>query len=248
MRTFQAWLLDARRLDLLIDDSPVGPIVVQTWGDRDDRVMREDVQLVPDHGSAVVLPTRDCRVLWDGHGLAAEHFEARLGPGCYAVAPAWARIYGGAGLLIYTSNYVGLPQVGGPVEARGRLRYIDGCSDTLLVCPPQRGEPCLNLLHLPAGIDQTAHTHPSDRIGIILHGEGECHTEGTVTPLLPGMFWYIPAGCVHSFHTTHSALDVLAWHPDSDFGPSHDEHPMVNRTIVDGLPANDPKHAAIRTQ
>ncbi|MSQ82944.1 MAG: hypothetical protein EXR77_08510 [Myxococcales bacterium] len=27
-------------------------------------------------------------------------------------------------------------------------------------------------------------------------------------------------------------LDVLAWHPDSDFGPTDQTHPMVNRTLL----------------
>ena len=31
---------------------------------------------------------------------------------------------------------------------------------------------------------------------------------------------------------------VIAYHPDSDFGPTDDDHPMVNRTIVDGVPVN----------
>jgi hypothetical protein len=40
-------------------------------------------------------------------------------------------------------------------------------------------------------------------------------------------------------------MDVIAWHPDSDFGPEDDDHPMVNRTIVDGVSAA--KIADIRT-
>ncbi|HEY6557898.1 MAG TPA: RCC1 domain-containing protein [Polyangiaceae bacterium] len=31
--------------------------------------------------------------------------------------------------------------IGGPIEARGRLRYIDGCSNTFVVCPPRLGKP-----------------------------------------------------------------------------------------------------------
>ena len=46
-------------------------------------------------------------------------------------------------------------------------------------------------------------------------------------------------GCLHSFFTRGEALDVLAWHPDSDFGPTHDHHPMVNRTMVDGISASE---------
>jgi hypothetical protein len=33
-------------------------------------------------------------------------------------------------------------------------------------------------------------------------------------------------------------LDVFAFHPDSDFGPAADDHPMVNRTVVGGVPAS----------
>src|SRR5436190_277990 len=72
--------------------------------------------------------------------------------GMFFVLPGSGRIkcsHGGAGLVISRLDYRGLFQIGGPVEAMGRLRYIDGCSDTLLVCPPLLGEPCLNHLHIP---------------------------------------------------------------------------------------------------
>ena len=29
-------------------------------------------------------------------------------------------------------------------------------------------------------------------------------------------------------------MDVIAYHPDSDWGPTHREHPMLNRTLVKG--------------
>jgi quercetin dioxygenase-like cupin family protein len=126
------------------------------------------------------------------------------------------------------------------------LRYIDGCTDTLLVCPPRRGEPCLNHLHLPPGTNQSPHTHPSERIGVIVRGRGECRTPGGAYLLTPGMGWRIPTGCEHSFFTPDDdSLDVLAWHPDSDFGPTDEEHPMVNRTLVGGVPAS--QIPAIRT-
>lgn len=170
----------------------------------------------------------------------------------------------GRGLVIERCDYQGFPQIGGPLEGRGRLRYIDGCSDTLLICPPLIGEPCLNHLHIPPGTNQTAHTHPSQRIGVILRGSGYCLTpcpcdeveigdyqlnpgqtyvretldEGGLriwvrTELKEGMGWWIPTGLLHSFHTgSNEFLDVVAWHPDSDFGPQHDNHPMLNRTYV----------------
>jgi quercetin dioxygenase-like cupin family protein len=138
----------------------------------------------------------------------------------------------GRGLVVARLDYRGLFQIGGPVELTGRLRYIDGCSDTLLVCPPVLGEPCLNHLHLPPHTRQSAHTHPSTRVGVILGGQGECRTPDGTFALAPGMAWYIPTGCLHSFFTTETALDVLAWHPDSDFGPTHENHPMINRTVL----------------
>jgi hypothetical protein len=31
---------------------------------------------------------------------------------------------------------------------------------------------------------------------------------------------------------------VVAYHPDSDYGPTHEAHPMINRTVVRGVPAS----------
>jgi len=142
------------------------------------------------------------------YGMVTEGSHFRLRPGMYFVLPSHATIFGrgSRGLVISRLGYAGLPQWGGPLEAQGRLRYIDGCSDTLLVCPPQRGDPCLNHLHIPPHTRQSAHTHPSERVGVILRGAGECRTEGGVFALAPGMGWRIPAGCLHSFFTTASSL------------------------------------------
>ena len=155
-----------------------------------------------------------------------------LNAGMFFVLPDGGVARGGSGLVIAWAGYQGLRQIGGPLEATGRLRYIDGCSDTLLVCPPRLGDPCLNHLHIPPRTDQTPHTHPSMRIGVILRGTGECRTPDGSYPLEPGMGWYIPTGCLHSFFTQNEALDVIAWHPDSDFGPRDDDHPMINRTQI----------------
>jgi quercetin dioxygenase-like cupin family protein len=162
-----------------------------------------------------------------------EHGAISLTTGMYAVLPGQGMIRGvrSRGIVISCSGYQGLRQFGGPAGGEGRLRYIDGCSDTLLVCPPRRGEPCLNHLHVPPRTRQSAHTHPSERIGVILRGRGECHTPSGVYPLTPGLAWRIPPGCLHAFATEEESLDLLAWHPDSDFGPTDTDHPMLNRTF-----------------
>lgn len=176
------------------------------------------------------------------HGGAILHdredrFRLRAGMFFVAVGRCEIAAPGGRGLVISRLGYRGLRQVGGPIEDKGRLRYIDGCTDTLLVCPPLLGEPCLNHLHIPPHTSQSAHTHPSERIGVILRGRGECRTgSGSSTkayPLAPGMGWRIPAGSLHSFFTADESLDVIAWHPDSDFGPTNQNHPMLNRTYLE---------------
>lgn len=144
---------------------------------------------------------------------------------------------GGRILLIHQPGANFPFMVGGPIEPVGRLRYIDGCTDSLLIPPWRKGEACLNHLHIPAGTEQTMHTHPSDRIGVVVSGSGWCETPEGETALTPGTLWRIPAEGLHRFRTTTSALNVVAWHPDSDFGPTDDSHPMIQRTIVNGVSA-----------
>lgn len=168
-------------------------------------------------------------------------------PGMYFCIPGQATLLGtGRGVVSSLLQYNGFFQIGGPIETTGRLRYIDGCSDSLLISPVVLGDPCLNLLHIPAATHQTRHTHPTMRSGIIVSGSGICSTPTADFPLSPGTAFVIPAEAAHSFHTGASeALCVIAWHPDSDTGPSHDDHPMVNRTMVNGVPAS--KIPEIRT-
>jgi hypothetical protein len=155
------------------------------------------------------------------------------GDGFFVCAgPAEIRAKDALLFVISLAGYRGVPQFGGPLEPRGRLEYIDGCSDTLLVCPPRLGEPCLNHLHIPEHTDQSPHHHASDRLGIIVRGSGRCRTGSGLHDLTPGLAWRIPARAVHSFVTAEAPLDVLAWHPDSDFGPTDAVHPMKNQTFT----------------
>lgn len=204
------------RHGLLLDLDPI-----RVWG------WQEEPLTLPSGATAFGMVTTDRTRLRD-----AETGPFDLSAGMFFVLPDGGVAHGGRGLAITLSGYRGLRQIGGPLEATGRLRYIDGCSDTLLVGPPRLGDPCLNHLHIPPHTDQTPHTHPSVRIGVILRGTGECRTSDGVYPLRPGMGWYIPTDCLHSFFTRDEALDVIAWHPDSDFGPRDDDHPMINRTQI----------------
>jgi hypothetical protein len=148
------------------------------------------------------------------------------------------RIDGGCGLIVESVGYNGTFILGGPVEEKGRLKYIDGCTDSLLIPPIRFGDPCFNALYFPPGTNQTQHTHPSIRIGLVFKGDGECLTPKGKKSLTPGMAFIIHPNALHSFHTPcESELVVVAYHPESDFGPQDTNHPMINKTIVGGVSA-----------
>jgi quercetin dioxygenase-like cupin family protein len=220
----------------------------------DPRALPPFTPLVPDCGLSLELggayPT--AVTAWRGDRSSLEpngsHFiyaiegEARahtslgsfsLAPGMYACLLEGSVGGAGTGLVISRLGVFGMFQIGGPIEAQGRLRYIDGCTDSLLLAPPLRGDPCLNHLHIPAGTAQSRHTHPSLRVGVIARGAGYCVTPDARYPLRAGLAFLIAPDAVHSFLTEENALDVVVYHPDSDSGPTHHDHPMINRTILE---------------
>jgi hypothetical protein len=179
-----------------------------------------------------------------------------LEPGMYAAVPGAAIVFpkdpddlSCEGLVISQKGWLGMFSVGGPVEATGRLRYIDGCMDTLLVPPLKLGDPCLNALWFPAGTEQTMHTHPTVRIGMVIRGRGECVTPVGNEPLRQGMAFVIHADGQHRFRTdADQGMVVVAWHPDSDCGPTDEQHPMLTRTIIEGVSAAAAERAEFRTR
>ena len=178
-------------------------------------------------------------------GVGIDQRAYPLCSGMHFVVPAGADNAGkvdlridGSVIVVSQSNYQGLFRIGGPIEKKGRLQYIDGCSDTLLIPPVVKGDPCLNLLKIPPDTNQTFHVHPSFRFGVIVSGNGFCDWPGGTHVLHPGSVFYIPSDGEHRFRTRSDALSVIAFHPESDFGPEDDNHPMVNKTIVNGVSAS----------
>lgn len=135
-------------------------------------------------------------------------------------------------------GYKAMP-VMGQVESNGRLSYIDGCSDSVLVSMARMGDPVLNYLHFPTGILQTQHTHPSIRMGVVIGGAGDAFQEkgnyhdGWSKPLTKGCMFMLTEQELHSFKTSDSFMDIIAFHPDSDTGPTDENHSMINRTYID---------------
>lgn len=122
----------------------------------------------------------------------------------------------------------------GWVEEYGRLSYIDGCSDSLLVYPSRLGDSSLNLLYFPTGINQTFHRHPSIRLGCVIDGygysdNGEAGKETTIK-LVSGTNFGLTEQERHRFKTADSSMTIIAFHPDGDWGPTDHNHTMLNRT------------------
>lgn len=150
----------------------------------------------------------------------------------------------GAAVLIERRGFRGLP-VAGRIEEVGRLACTDGCSDTVLVSPPRCGDPVLSHLHCPPGVRQTLHTQPTICLGVVARGEGVAFgpEDRWVEPLTEGTVFLLHPHEAHAFRTGENRrpLDVIAFHPDSDWGPTDAAHPMLNRTYLGRDAAGRPR-------
>jgi quercetin dioxygenase-like cupin family protein len=157
-----------------------------------------------------------------------------IGPNAYVSAGGNAIASATSDALLWIVERLGYrgQRQSGRIEKAGRLSYIDGCSDSMIVYPARRGEPSLNHLHFPKGIVQTQHLHPSIRMGTVLRGRGVAWGPGWELPLEPGAMFLLDAHEIHSFKTPDESMDVVAFHPDGEFGPSDENHAMINRTLI----------------
>ena len=168
---------------------------------------------------------------------------ATLRAGCFGTFPGEITLAGSAQYLVVSSlGYRGMALIGGPIEQHGRLRYVDNCTNTILLPPPVKGEPCLNFLRLPRHTAQTPHTHPSLRVGMVVSGVGICETQAGDLPMRSGTIFIIEPEAVHSFQSCDDDMRIVIYHPDSDSGPTHEDHTMLNRTFIDGVAARTLTH------
>lgn len=136
----------------------------------------------------------------------------------------------GSAVFFTRHGFKGQTVYGGPIEDSGRLCYIDNCSDTILVYPPRFGDPSISLLSFPEMITQRFHTHPSIRLGVIIRGQGASETPDGTVDLVPGTAFCVQEREVHRFITTSSSLDAVSFHPDGEWGPTDENHTLLNRT------------------
>jgi hypothetical protein len=152
-------------------------------------------------------------------------------------------------LVVQFEGFNGM-NTNGEVPNFGNLGYINGAMNRLIVAPKRLGEPCLNALYINSPIDQTPHTHPSSRIGLIMDGcviariyqDAKNLGEFEDVTLEKGDVFVMSPDLMHSFHKTDEEKSwLVAFHPDSDFGPTDESGPMINRTIVGGISASKVK-------
>lgn len=140
----------------------------------------------------------------------------------------------GKGIIIETLGYR-LPEQKFTFVSPGKpghLSYIDGCSNTNLIDPARSGDPCLNYLYFPKNINQTFHTHPSIRVGIILSGKGKASINNQEIDLVPGKVFLLERHTLHRFTTSDSHMSLMVFHPDSEDGPRDEHNPMKSRTYI----------------
>lgn len=191
----------------------------------------ETYTIQPDQGSVFVMVMDGILKVFDHLGDTI----CTLKQGCHAEMTMAATIRSnGHAFLIQTHFYKGLTRIGMMLEECCSLSFIDDCKDTLLISPLIKGNPCLNFLHIPQNTTQTLHTHPSARLGLVISGQGLCVLESGSIDLVPNTFFIVQDNVLHQFLTTDSELGIFVFHPDSDFGPSNAEHPMINRSYIDG--------------
>jgi quercetin dioxygenase-like cupin family protein len=167
--------------------------------------------------------------------IESQDTSVTLAPGMYAALPGLTVCVGVECLAVAVTakRYTGIFTVGGPAEEHGRLKYIDGCTDTGLIQPLKLGDPCLNYLYFPKNITQTEHTHPSHRVGAVIGGEGVCKTPKRSMPMVQGDMFIIPKNTPHLFKTMNYTMRIVAFHPDSEFGPTDELHQMLQATVID---------------
>ena len=168
--------------------------------------------------------------------------ETMCTSGCYAAMIDGTGTVTGDAVVIFVA---GVKRVNNSVTqidptSPGDLSYIDSCSNSILVGPNRNGDPCLNYLYFPRGVDQTFHTHPSIRIGMIISGSGTAEwvsedTNGVakLTALNAGDFFVLERHVKHRFKTDqNSTMSIAVFHPDSADGPLDEYNPMKTRTYL----------------
>lgn len=150
-----------------------------------------------------------------------KHFTVKCGQGTAVVIEYM-------GLRLLESRYFVQDRLG-----MGNLSYMDGGTNTTAVNPGRLGDPVINYVHFPAGMQQTLHTHPSHRVGMVLQGRGRVELDDGNFELQPGDVFFMQRNVLHNFTCPYNEDVVLfVFAPDSGTGPTDEVNPLKIRTYV----------------
>lgn len=149
------------------------------------------------------------------------HFTIKCGQGTAVVIEY-------LGLRLLESRYYVQDKLG-----MGNLSYMDGGTNTTAINPGRLGDPVINYVHFPAGMEQTLHTHPSHRVGLVLQGRGQVELDNSNFELLAGDVFFMQRNLLHNFTCPYDEDVVLfVFAPDSGTGPTDEINPLKIRTYV----------------
>ena len=132
------------------------------------------------------------------------------------------------GLRLLESRYYVQDRLG-----MGNLSYLDGGTNTTAVNPGRLGDPVINYVHFPAGMQQTLHTHPSHRVGMILKGHGKIELDNGDFEVHQGDVFFMQRNVLHNFMCPyHEDVILFVFAPDSGTGPTDEVNPLKIRTYV----------------
>lgn len=115
----------------------------------------------------------------------------------------------------------------------GNLSYMDGGTNTTAINPGRLGDPVINYVHFPAHMNQTLHTHPSQRIGLILKGNGIIKLDRNQEYAIhPGEAFLMERNELHNFTCQDEDVVLFVWAPDSGTGPTDEVNPLKTRTYI----------------
>lgn len=116
----------------------------------------------------------------------------------------------------------------------GNLSYMDGGTNTTAINPGRLGLPVINYVHFPKGMKQTLHTHPSQRIGLILSGKGTIELDDNVMfDIEEGDVFVMERNTLHNFMCDKGEdVTLFVFAPDSGTGPTDEINPLKVRTYV----------------
>lgn len=115
----------------------------------------------------------------------------------------------------------------------GNLSYMDGGTNTTAINPGRLGDPVINYVHFPAKMYQTLHTHPSQRIGFVLRGNGRILLKDDEEfKLHTGHCFFMQRNELHNFVCDDEDVVLFVWAPDSGTGPTDEINPLKVRTYV----------------